>query len=696
MKKSILLRLPQGLNLSKGLALSLQKIFQQNIMVVQHETSSVDLGACYERRKRSLYHAFLFIMRAIPLVSDSEPEVHQFLSWCLAESKPADNASLNAHQMALSKYITYLIEAIMFYWGPFYTQAIEWLEKAEQYVLLEQGRSDLATLSVIEVRNEKRVILQWEKQLPPCSPETLQELEIIRDNSEVDQMPAWFRLLPPYERQFLKTILQDSENASIEDLITFIPSGLSSIPALADFSEHHLLVLSEEGNLVKNFTKRITSGTPVTSDMEIQIGSLGDIHCLRNLRQVYHQVEGLAWSIQTVSHHMKFLSGYMPFSGLLFGTFLYLQLCKSLMDLKEEMPAMEVYFTNHPLTPQTDFLDSHLPLYEDGSAGDFEECSVFLEGVERRLTKNKTENSSLQKLKQQYQDLLYPLMKPLSYSIYYSRAMWLLSLENALFMQNDGISYGIYEHGKDKKALQIIHTNTILLYETFYGVWPSIQDLGSDRQDFNNLLAHLFQTKHFQALAEQSVPGRFGIRNVSRYWLPDTLEAIANLAGDKIFEVENRLALNYKMEVSIGEKKPSWDQQYMPCLVRSIQLSEENRLTLLAHLNDLVKDESLWILKKRYNPGIWQETLPVGVEDMRIILNSGLSAAERLANMYHLIITHPELFSRRTATTHIVYESLISLYNYPNDEFVIRKSMETLVKMKEDVSQFRMANSIHW
>ncbi len=600
MKKNTIVFLPEGFNLSHAQKLSLQDIFKQD-MEIYHESASIDKNASdintsYKRRKDSFYHAFLFIMRAIPLVPESRPDVHLFLAHSLAESTPLDSKSLAAHKKALAIYLDGFLKAIQYYWGVYYTQAVEWLEKAEQYLLLERGRSDLATLSVYEGRHGKKHYLKWEKQLPPCPVETLRELDQIRNNDVCEEMPGWYIALPAYEKQFLNTILRDSGDLPIDEVFSFIPSGITAFPALSEFSEQHLIVLNETGEIFKRFPKLLTSGVPVTSEMEIQPGSLEDIHCLRNLRHVSTYVDN-AWSIQTLTDHIKNLHGYMPFNGELFGSFLYLQLCKSLSDLKKEEPGRDIYFTTHSLIPKTEHLDSIMPEYDDNTGVDYEECSVFLEGMERDLAKNPDNFVKLQEIKQQYEKIISPETTPTTASVYYSRPQWLLSLENVA-MQNRGVSYSIYEPGNGRKAIHLMHTNTVMLYESNYGEWPNILDSGKKREDFNKLFAHLFHTKHFQRLNELSAPGSLGIRNVSQYLLPDTLRTIYDTTDNcSLLEVENHLALNYQLDSCIGVKMPAWDLAYMPCLLRAIRLSVENRIALVGHLKDLIKDESFWLLK---------------------------------------------------------------------------------------------------
>ncbi len=81
---------------------------------------------------------------------------------------------------------------------------------------------------------------------------------------------------------------------------------------------------------------------------------------------------------------------------------------------------------------------------------------------------------------------------------------------------------------------------------------------------------------------------------------------------------------------------------------------------------------------------------------MRKILGENSSPTESLAKMFQLVTTNPEYLSRRISTIHVIAETLLSLYKCPNDETIIRESMEKLIKMKEDISQFRVANSVVW
>jgi hypothetical protein len=377
----------------------------------------------------------------------------------------------------------------------------------------------------------------------------------------------------------------------------------------------------------------------------------------------------------------------------MFGTYLYLQLCKALSTLKEEKPEMEIYFTNHPLPSMSGSFSANPVFYEGDRLSDLEEPRAFLAGIDRELEKNKNLTRDLKLLKQQYETLIHLGTLPLSYEYYYSLALWLSSLETVLFMLRNGIAYTIYEHGKDKKPLQIMHTTAILAYEACYGHWPSIQDTGSRRRQFENLLAHFYLTKHFHEIADLSAPGCYGIKNVGHYWLPGIIDAISSLSGgNTILELENQLAWNHDLEVCIGERRPTWEQGFRPYVIVAIQVPVQSRSSLLTHLKHILDDIAAAAadghFKKRYNPSWWSNPAPMDMEDMKEILVSDANSAEKLAKIFLKMLTHPKQFlsSNNTSAIYLVYDSFMSLYKSPNNEKVLKSSLQALEKIRDDMA----------
>lgn len=195
--KIIRLRCGEGVHLTADTQGKLANLFGVPVdwLEVEHFVSAVDVRGSYTRRKQSVHDAFEFILQAWPLAPDTDAELRRFLAWCDEICQVPDSNKTEDHQPVLAHYTALLANAIIDYWpAETNAKAVAWLNRAEQYDIQSKGRPDLATLTMIGTGEQQRMILQWERQLPPCTEETLKELRDIK-NSELDVTPGWFRSL---------------------------------------------------------------------------------------------------------------------------------------------------------------------------------------------------------------------------------------------------------------------------------------------------------------------------------------------------------------------------------------------------------------------------------------------------------------------------------------------------------------------
>jgi hypothetical protein len=218
MVKKKILRLAEGIELENEVIENLKEILDE--FQIEYYSPVPDLKRSYKRRMHSLHKAFLFILDSIPEFEPNRTQLIQYLNWCQTFcSLPEDKLLLiNDYQKLLGKYISLLLTALVDCY-PMNKEfrdhtknsadcvkeatdfAIELLNKAEQYVIMKKGRSDIATLIPMEFDNYAGFVLRWEEQLTPYTEEAFQEFKAIRDYAV--EVPAWFAQLLPVWQMYL-------------------------------------------------------------------------------------------------------------------------------------------------------------------------------------------------------------------------------------------------------------------------------------------------------------------------------------------------------------------------------------------------------------------------------------------------------------------------------------------------------------
>ncbi|VEG91742.1 Dot/Icm T4SS effector PI-3-phosphatase SidP [Legionella spiritensis] len=196
MGKKTILRLEKGVVLNDVQLKNLQSILGDSPV---NEDASVtrNLQRNHQLRADSLKKAFQFIEATIPKKSEFDTE--KYLQWCAEICPFPENAEDEEYKKCLTRYGALLTDALVDYWEwdtkdgtRIKEEAIELLNKAEQYVVMQEGRADLATLIPDELSEEGGFILLWDEQLPPLVEETRRELEAIKA-SVLSATPPWFR-----------------------------------------------------------------------------------------------------------------------------------------------------------------------------------------------------------------------------------------------------------------------------------------------------------------------------------------------------------------------------------------------------------------------------------------------------------------------------------------------------------------------
>ncbi|CEK09390.1 Dot/Icm T4SS effector PI-3-phosphatase SidP [Legionella hackeliae] len=226
---------------------------------LEYYPKTPDLKRSYQRRIDSLHNTFLFILESIPEFHEKNEELKAYLSWCKALHTLPDSESIESYQIILAKYTSLLVNALYDYYpyevgsGDKFKLATELLNKAEQYVIMKEGRADLATLIPYKLNDSIEYILRWEKQLTPYSQETFQEFNAVKQGT-LRTTPAWFRGLPPFMQMYLHScipeyLVVESNEATLTKLKFAINQFMQKWD---DIQTQHNLTLASDLNSIAN------------------------------------------------------------------------------------------------------------------------------------------------------------------------------------------------------------------------------------------------------------------------------------------------------------------------------------------------------------------------------------------------------------------------------------------------------------
>lgn len=88
------------------------------------------------------------------------------------------------------------------------------------------------------------------------------------------------------------------------------------------------------------------------------------------------------------------------------------------------------------------------------------------------------------------------------------------SLEQIIVETCMGVAYGSCKSGKDRKAMEIIHTDAFLVYYDIYKKLPQCNDDADDRGNFVNIFVDLYFAYHHHEVANHNSPGAYGIKDM--------------------------------------------------------------------------------------------------------------------------------------------------------------------------------------
>lgn len=788
MGKGIILRVLEGTVLSPELANSLANLLPSYKLEYFSEAPNYQLS--FQRRIDSLHSAFLFILDAYPLNPKFTALTTGTLKSYVDECRVASDLkkiSVDDLQKELEKFTAQLVDVVSVAWNwpkdKAVKEAIACLNEAEQYVLMSQGRPDLATLIPIENEGKTEYILQWDESIPPYYDQWIRELqeikrqnypktppwlrslpgyqrayfcnlksdildfkelifdlnkfieswEIIKDTSlyitvdlsQIDKdsqpYPAWFNELNPQLKEMVRALSsssgsfdsnlklfkeklaeletkQDIRNAtnsivkipewywilsdqqqcflghvlkkspSIEEAVSFLSSRHRTLPAPANFALHSLLRINSDGE------STILNGRKWRSS---HIASRDALHSSQAVQQRH--------SNSNFSKITEYAKSGQPIlmQTLISPIYAVDRLPLIIMDYMPELPPdLELYKIARETVLQSKHAKNTL---QNNHPYNFAKKVYYTEtndpdslSLLKEAKKYVHNQPQLQELLTDYKGVLESPLFSATFRDFAGRELFLSSLEQIIIIKMNGFSYGSCVSGKDRKAIELIHSDAMALYKERYGCWPKFSDPvdSTKRRSFVTFITELYCSRHQQEHAGQNAPGSEGIKTPYWYFTADIVEAINKRLGtDRGLEYEDRLATNNEVKyINNNLRSNLLNKNELHCKLMAKELGEKNCTALYDALVPLMGENQRF---QKYNKDSWinafnlfaeskkdNGSLPTGIRSIQNVMysaSSGKTNVDRLELIFLSVLRRPEQNETRREATISVYSRLRDL-----------------------------------
>jgi hypothetical protein len=453
------------------------------------------------------------------------------------------------------------------------------LSKAEEYVVLLGGRPDLVTISTLNIAGESGFLVQRETKISPLTPRLRQEFWSIREcllrradeDIEELELPAWYVSLEPSEQRYLEAVLQTVRSQQeLEETFANYSSRLRGILGPANYREHHykwvsIPTVQTEPFQTKDEGRRLTSSIIASREVPHTLTDVRVLHAARNLESIVnHAIEQYAAKrIDALNLEEGLVNGQEIALPVLVQTLISPALPKDRELMVDKLQGIEefnrvlsgqeshwikskypkplrvktaagrevvvnimpvLYSSNHPLN-LSKIVEPTMPTEPD--------CQNIIAHVEQFL-REYPQRADIRRLLDLYQEVLgvdigyfqaikYVKTATETFFDRKGRQLFLCSIEQLIFERMGAVPYGSCVSAKDRKGLEFIHTDAMALYFKAYRRWPEHGDDGKERDNFVEIFASIYVTRHHHESAGQNAPGANGIKTPN-YYLPTDMQ----------------------------------------------------------------------------------------------------------------------------------------------------------------------------
>ncbi|MCL9684453.1 oxidoreductase [Legionella maioricensis] len=481
----------------------------------------------------------------------------------------------------------------------------------------------------------------------------------------VPAIPQWYWVLSRRQQSFLGHVLKHSE--TVEDAVATISSRNRGLPLPANFGAHSLKKINAKGEVVDLFGRRYRSSHVATRDGLKFPEAVQQRHCDANFAKVTEAatpgkpclMQTLISPIHAVDYVPSIVTDYLP--ELPPDLELY-KIARAAVARSKRVA--DTWQHNHPF--------NIAKLYYYTQANDPDSLAIL-----EKAQKYVATTPGLQDLLDDYKSALESPTGSATFWDYDGRELFLSSMEHLIILTIGGFSYGSCVSGKDRKALELMHTDAMLLYKSRYGSWPKFGESNKeDRIRFVNIFVDLYISRHQHELAGQNAPGSEGIKTPAWYLPKDIVEAINKRfdllnkrLDSRALEYDDRLATDNEVKnISKDLKSYFLPENELLCKLMARQLGEATCTTLYNALGALINEVHLFKkVEKGWLPTWYKEpsSTAKGIDAIRAIMfdeHAGKKNTQRLAKIFGAILKDTDTGTLTPATTS-VYAHLRNIAN---------------------------------
>lgn len=829
MAKGTIIRVLEGIELTPDLKRALGELlpdYKSGNFILETFKEKPEYRLNIERRINSLHDAFNFILEAYP----PDPAFTFVTASTLADYAKECRAACNLNKTSLTdlhkeleQFTVKLINLIFVYWKWDEAHAIKkaaaLLNDAEQYNILQQGRYDLATLTMSKTDAGIEYIVQYDRSLPSDYPLLINELELVRKKgypktpswfsglkdyyqaffcnfkfsqatpeaitseavqtlneiidrwgdakamalslssdlkqisteanvlpgwfnkltppgkammqilaaggsarvstkleelkkfiiehsrsaefkktlAMVSEIPQWYWVLPQTQQYFLQYILTKTPNAA--DAIAFISSRLRMLPAPANFAAHSLYKIDGQGKITPFYRERLRFSHLASRDVVKLPRAVQRRHVDSNLAKIEEIASpNQPMLVQTLISPLRIQEWVPGFVDEWAKLPPDLDLYKLLDAAIKRRQNHNVLQHNHP------YNIAKIIYY---TATDDPHSQSIL-----RLARQYKSIPEMSELIDLYELVLRSSPGGAWIRDYEGRELFLSSIEHLLMLTLGGLSSGSCVSGKDRKAVELIHTDAMILYKDKYGTWPRFDRADeSDRENFVKIVVDLYVSRHQHRHAGQNAPGSEGIKTPQWYWPGDIVEAIkkrlddpdAAMKDDRIAS-DNEVMHIFKKD-ELGTLVSSKIEEHCDLIAR--QLGEKLCTALYSSLHYLISQKRLFksIAPKRlFTSTGWLSVFSTPITGLQAIEQimenekAGDTNVRRFAQVLLVITQRQKNEPSTTDATILVYERLSAIASAPpkspaSEMDLMSYATETAVKWGELFEQSQCATA---
>ncbi|AUH71169.1 oxidoreductase [Legionella sainthelensi] len=492
--------------------------------------------------------------------------------------------------------------------------------------------------------------------------------EIWDTATQISRLPQWYWVLSEHQQFFLEHVLKGVDD--VKDAVSFLSSRHRTLPLPANYAAHSLLGLSENGQMRELSPKRYRSSHIATRDGLNWPKAVQQRHSDSNLAKVmeYSQLDQLAIlqtlisPIHATEYVPNWITDYLP--TLPPDLDLY-KLARSAVERRKDIQS--VLQNNHPYNMAKRLY--YTQAYDKDS-----------QSLLATAKKYASFTPGLQELLDQYQSVLESALGTATIFDYAGRELFLSSLEQLIILTIGGHSYGSCVSGKDRKAIELIHTDAMILYKECYGSWPVFDELPDkeNRIRFVSLVADLYMSRHQHEHAGQNAPGSEGIKT-PEWYLPEDIaaEIRKRLDSERSLKDDDRAATDNEVKnIFIGGSKKLKEyllpEKKLLCRLVARQLGESNCTKLYDALHSLINERNLFTPQEqssRWTSSFFSSESNLTPDGIKQILELMLSPSSgkdniiRIEKILQIVSERPESDGSRTEATNSVYGRLRSFLN---------------------------------